>query len=374
MLKFIHTSDLHLGRTFRGRPPDLAAQLAEARFDCIGRLADAARAHGCATVLLAGDSWDSELASDRVLRQSLDRFAEHSDIRWVFLPGNHDPLGPGGLWDRVAAVAVPNLHLLLTPEPIELAAGVWMLPAPCTRPSGQHDPTEWMVRAPTPEGTARIGLAHGSVRDFSSDGTGGIIAPDRAERAGLDYLALGDWHSWTAFGPRTLYPGTPEPDRFREGSGHVAVVSITGQSAVPQIRQLPVALFQWCKADLDVSALPDADAALAAAVPVDVARRKVLLSLRLSGAVRPELRADWTRAADDLRLSLAELRLDYSALLTLMEADDLDLIDRQGALRETANALKAASADDAQTAEDRAIAARALDLLFTWTQGAEEAR
>lgn len=374
MLRFIHTSDLHLGRTFRGRPPDLAAQLAEARFDCIGRLADAARAHGYPTVLLAGDTWDSELASDRVLRQSLDRFAEHSDIRWVLLPGNHDPLGPGALWDRVAVAATPSLQLLLTPEPAELAPGVWILPAPCTRPAVQGDPTEWMVRVPTPEGAVRIGLAHGSVRDFSSDEAGGIIAPDRAERAGLDYLALGDWHGWTAFGPRTLYPGTPEPDRFREGSGHAAAVSIGGRGVVPEIRQLPVAQFHWREEDLDVSAEPDADAALAVAVPADAARRDVLLSVRLSGAVRPEARADWTRAADDLRLSLAELRLDDSTLQTLMEADDLDLIDRQGALREAANALKAASADDTQTAEDRAVAARALDLLFTWTQDAEEAR
>ncbi|MEM6859060.1 MAG: DNA repair exonuclease [Pseudomonadota bacterium] len=374
MLRFIHTSDLHLGRTFRGRPPDLAEQLAEARFDCIGRLAGAARSHGYATVLLSGDTWDSELASDRVLRQSLDRFAEQSDIRWGLLPGNHDPLSAGGLWDRVAAVAVPNLHLLLTPEPVELAPGGWILPAPCNRPGGPEDPTEWMADARTPEGAVRIGLAHGSVRDFSSDGSGGIIAPDLAERAGLDYLALGDWHGWTAFGPRTLYSGTPEPDKFREGSGHASAVSIAGPGAVPDIRKWPVARFYWCEVDLDISVEPDADAALTAGLPADVARRDVLLSLRLSGSVRPQARADWTRAVGDLRLSLAELRLDDSALQTLMEADDLDLIDRQGALREAANALKAASTDDAQTAEERAVAARALDLLFTWAQDAGQAR
>ena len=47
----------------------------------------------------------------------------------------------------------------------------------------------------TPGARLRIDIAHGSIRDFGTQGeTKNQIAPDRARRLNLDYLALGDWH------------------------------------------------------------------------------------------------------------------------------------------------------------------------------------
>src|SRR5690606_31070946 len=102
------------------------------------------------------------------------------------------------------------------PEPIELAANVLLLPAPCTTRRPGRDLTEWMDIAGTADGAIRIGLAHGAIRDFSEDSaTSEIIAPNRADRAGLNYLALGDWHGAMRVDPRTWYSGTPEQDRFK---------------------------------------------------------------------------------------------------------------------------------------------------------------
>src|SRR5690606_21852288 len=57
-------------------------------------------------------------------------------------------------------------------------------------------------------------------------------AADRAARARLDYLALGDWHGCLEVDARTWYAGTPEADRFRGNApGHVLEVEIAAPGA-----------------------------------------------------------------------------------------------------------------------------------------------
>lgn len=367
MHRFLHSSDLHLGRQFGQFPAEVSVPLAEARFDVIGALAAAARGAGASSVLLAGDTWDSETPSDRVLRQSLDRFAAETDIHWYLLPGNHDPIGHGALWSRLAEAGVANLTPLTEALPHEISQGVWLLPSPCTRIAALGDPTEWMAQAATPEGAHRIGLAHGSVLSFGEADADSVISPNRARDAGLDYLALGDWHGWLAFGDRTLYAGTPEPDRFREGSGCAACVTLEGGDRLPGITQARISKFQWLEAEIDVASEAAPAEALDRLLQGDIALSDTILSLRLSGTVRPELRSTWVQAVEDTGLSLRHLRLDDSALVSLVAAEDLDLIDRQGALRVAADQLLTDSRDMDASAEDRAAAALALDLMFTWS-------
>lgn len=373
MWNFLHTSDLHLGRRYRRFHDSLSTRLTEARLEIIGRLAQQARDAGVSCILLAGDTWDSETPSDRVLRQSLDRFAEHGDLKWFLLPGNHDPVGAGGLWNRVEAQGLANLDILAEEGPREIESGVWILAAPCSDQPETGDPTIWMSQAGTPDGAKRIGVAHGPMLSFGKHSAGAVIDSNRAIDAGLDYLALGDWHGWTQFGDRTLYPGTPEPDRFREESGFASLVTIPDGQGSPEITRCPTAQFHWLKRTIDPAAEPDAAVALDRLMPAGVSRRDVILSLLLSGTIRPEARAAWMRTVDDLGLSLQSLEVDHSQLTTLVTADDLDLIDRQGVLRAAADDLLTASTDEEQTADERAAASLALDLLFTWCTQSEGA-
>ena len=75
MFTFLHSSDLHLGKRFGNLPEDLRGRLREARHGTIARLADAARAHGASTVLLAGDTFDTETPTPSLLRQALAEMA-----------------------------------------------------------------------------------------------------------------------------------------------------------------------------------------------------------------------------------------------------------------------------------------------------------
>ncbi len=199
--RFIHSSDLHLGKGFGSMPEDLRGRLIEARHEVLGRLALAAHDTGAAHVLLAGDTFDTTGPSETVRRQAATAMTAAEGIHWWILPGNHDNLAGEELWRQFEKEAGGNVHVLRDAAPVEIAPGVQLLPAPLERQFPGHDLTGWMDAAETPEGALRIGLAHGGITDFGEDfDSSALIAPDRAMRARLDYLALGDWH-----GPALLH-------------------------------------------------------------------------------------------------------------------------------------------------------------------------
>ncbi|MEE3101577.1 MAG: metallophosphoesterase, partial [Pseudomonadota bacterium] len=131
MLRILHTSDLHLGKRFGRMPEALRGRLTEARHGAIHRLAAAARDAGAGHVLVAGDLFDAETPAPATLRQGLQAMAEDPALTWVILPGNHDSLAADELWTRAAAEAPANVRLALRPEPVTLAPGAVLLPAPC---------------------------------------------------------------------------------------------------------------------------------------------------------------------------------------------------------------------------------------------------
>ena len=201
------------------------------RLAAIERLGELAKSHGVRHVLVAGDVYDSESPSPIALRAPIERMKRFPDVQWHLLPGNHDPHRPEGVWDRAIQVGLPaHVRPHLTPEPVELESGAFLLPAPLLRKSEFDDITAWMDDAATPAGALRIGLAHGSVTNFGSEGEAtNPIDPGRPAKARLDYLALGDWHRTLQVGPAIWYAGTIEPDRAgRQERGTALLIDIDG--------------------------------------------------------------------------------------------------------------------------------------------------
>jgi DNA repair exonuclease SbcCD nuclease subunit len=76
------------------------------------------------------------------------------------------------------------------------------------------------------------------------------IRRDAGVQRGLDYLAIGDTHSFrdvTAELPvPTVYPGAPEPTCFEEGgAGSVALVAMFRRGSRPRVDAEPVAFWKW---------------------------------------------------------------------------------------------------------------------------------
>lgn len=370
MFRFIHSSDLHLGKRFGNLPEDLRGRLREARHGAIGRLAAQAHAQGATAILLAGDTFDTETPAPAILRQALAEMGQHPGLTWILLPGNHDSLLADQLWEAARAASPANVMLAVTPGIIDLAAGVAILPAPCTARRPGRDLTEWMADAATPPGTLRLGLAHGPIQSFSEDGgVGEVIAPNRATLSGLDYLALGDWHGQIAVNDRTWYSGTPEPDRFKhDRPGEALLVTLSAPGAPPVVSPVPTGSFAWRSLTLDLLASEDGAAALEALLPPMAQRRHTMVQVTASGRTHLAGRAGLAAAIDQLAPDFAHLELDASGLVTDCDSTDLDRIDHAGALREAAEALLAESQDDAQSAAQREIARQALVRLFTYCE------
>lgn len=367
--RFLHTSDLHLGKAFGVYPEAIRNRLREARHGSIARLAQAARQGGAATVLLAGDTFDAETPAPETLRHALHAMADEADITWLMMPGNHDSLAATELWRRVAADGPANLRPVLTADPLPLAPNAYLLPAPCTQRRPGRDLTEAMDAA-TPEAAIRIGLGHGAITDFSGEeGVAGIIPPDRAARSGLDYLGLGDWHGRMQVNLSTWYSGTPECDGFKHAlTPGALLVAVDGSRAVPQVSVVETGALMWIATSLDLLPGNDVLTRLQDCLPARQVRRDQLIRLaatgRLALAERAAFEAELTRIAPDFGWFASDL----AALAVDARPDDLDLIDRAGALRQAAEALMAEACDQSLAQSARDVAASALSRLYAYAQ------
>ncbi len=360
-LKIIHTADWQLGKPFGRFPPETSAALTEARLDAIDRIAAVASEHGAAHIIAAGDVFDNVDPGDRMVMQALSRM-ERAKVTWWLMPGNHDHARPGGLWSRVRRLAPSQVKIVDTPEPIEILEGAWLLPAPLEHRKTAADPTASMVDMATPPGALRIGLAHGSITAFGAAGeSANLIPPDRACSAGLDYLALGDWHGFLTVGDRTAYSGTPETDRFGREEPGACVAVEARQGAIPKILRVATGRYRWLSRHWDVSTVEDLRRELAT-LRSEARPNDVLLSVKLSGvaslanrvAIVAELEG---RMAHELR----HLDLDAGGLVAKPTQEDVARIDVQGALAGAAATLQA-RADEG--GPDAGVAAAALERLY----------
>jgi DNA repair exonuclease SbcCD nuclease subunit len=250
MPRILHTADWQIGRQYTTFPEEDAVPLAEARVAAVERLAALAVQHAADAVLVAGDVFDLQTVSERTVRQLFNAL-KGFDGPWVLMPGNHDAALAESVWTRAQRLGVvpAHVHLALRSEPVLLPqARLAVLPAPLTQRHTFDDATAWFDLADTPAGLVRVGLAHGSVQGLLAEhiDSPNPIAPDRAERARLDYFALGDWHGCREVNARTWYSGTPEPDRFRDNdAGHALLVDVPEPGQAPNVTRLPTARHRW---------------------------------------------------------------------------------------------------------------------------------
>ncbi|WP_425419754.1 metallophosphoesterase family protein [Oricola indica] len=373
--RLIHTSDLHLGRRFSNFPEEIRGRLVETRHSAIAKLADVARAHNAEHILVAGDLFDTETPSEPVWRQAVAAMGKDVNIHWWIIPGNHDSLAAESLWNRFRVQAPETVHLIDAGEPIEIAGEVSLLPAPLPRRFPGKDLTDWMRECPTPDANIRIGLAHGGVVSFGSEDDGQEIIPlDRSSTAGLDYLALGDWHGVKKIGERTYYSGTPERDRFKHaGRGCCLAVTISGPRAVPEVQVVETGRFDWAETEIHLTPEQDPGTALQAVMPGSAGdRRDILMKLNASGWTRLPEREALSRAIEHVRHEFGYFEYVETALQTEIETDDLDEIAQGGALRLAADALYADAENEMALAGERAIAAAALRRLYGFARRQEQ--
>jgi DNA repair exonuclease SbcCD nuclease subunit len=365
-IRLLHSADWQIGKPFSRFAGDVGAVLREARFAAVRRLAEAAREHEVTAVMVAGDILDSEHLDPEHLRRMAAQLQPFIGP-WLLLPGNHDPARPGGIWDRFARSGdcPENVHILAGPEPFPLLDGrLQILPAPLTQKHVTSDPSAWFDTAECPAGVHKVGLAHGAVSDRLPEAASSAnpIAGDRAERAGLDYLALGDWHAAFEIGPRTWYSGTPEPDDFtRSGIGEALLVTLADPGRAPEIERLRIGRYRWQQKTLELGHGASAEA-VADQLQSLLARLaepgETVLRLTLEGALDLAGMAALAAALEWLEARVRHLECRRDRLTSAASETDLAAFAAEPLLAEVAEALQHS---------DDAAAPRALRLLHaTW--------
>jgi DNA repair exonuclease SbcCD nuclease subunit len=371
--RFVHTADWQIGRPFRTFDAGTASQLALARLDAIDKIAEVARSAGAQHVVVAGDLYDSPNLANAAVRQPLQRMRHAERLHWWILPGNHDPVRAGGVWERVMTLGCPpNVTVLTQAVPVEMERGVWLLPAPLTAKSTAEDPTGWMDGASTPLGAMRIGLAHGSVRSFgsrsSADSGEGVIDPRRAALAGLDYLALGDWHGAIEIGPKTWYSGTPEPDRFLDNdAGFALAVSVPQAGAPVVIARHRTASYAWVGEEARVAGAADLAAIEARVLAASDVSQKLIVRLKLTGQSSATFHAELSewREIFAAHPRMSWLGVDTAGVALTAGLDDIDALGDE-TLRAVAHTLAERGADGGD--RQRRTAQAALAKLFELTR------
>lgn len=354
MTRILHTADWQIGRQYGRFAADDAVAITEARISTVERIAALATQEAVQAVLVAGDVFDAQTVSERTIRRLFNATQGFSGP-WIMLPGNHDAALAESVWSRAVRMgAVPaNVHLALEPGVMPFVElGLALLVAPLTQRQTYHDLTEWFDATETAPGLLRIGLAHGSVQGILPEDidSPNPIAPNRAQRARLDYLALGDWHGFKQIDERTFYSGTPEQERFKDnGSGQVVLVDIPGAGQLPAVETRVVGQYRWQQWTEHLAVASDLEQLLER---IEALPENAVLSITLTGQVDLAAQQRLIEALSVAEARHRSVQCDMAELRLEPTDDDVAALHADGYVGEVIADLREQQAESSQVARD----------------------
>ncbi|MER7141294.1 exonuclease SbcCD subunit D [[Kitasatospora] papulosa] len=265
-MRFLHTSDWHLGRRFHGE------DLIDAQDKILDHICATARDEQVDALLVAGDIYDRAIPSldaVRLFNRGLNQMAD-LDIPTIMISGNHDSahrLGVGSALlaragvhlrtdpadaatpillnsstSTVAVYGVPYLEPTLVRTQLEAEAGTHQAVLTSALDQIRAD------LATRPTGTRSVVLAHAfitgatgctSERDIS---VGGVDHAPASVFDGIDYVALGHLHGAQQVSDRIHYSGSPLAYSFSE-TGHnksLTLIDLPAGTTAPTVTRHPL--------------------------------------------------------------------------------------------------------------------------------------
>lgn len=245
-VRFLHTADWQIG--MRAAHVGAAGDhVRRSRLEAAKAVVQIAKEKKADFLVLAGDNFENN-GVDRVLVQQVADILVSFGGPCYVLPGNHDPLEPGSVWDHPAWAKASNVHILRESQPLEIPGGT-LYPCPAKSKYSRSDPTAWF--SASGGSGIRIGIAHGTVEGIQHEELDFPIPRDAATRLSLDYLALGHWHSTATYEGqdgvvRMAYSGTHETTKFGErDSGNALLVEIASPGSPPVLAKLRTGKLRW---------------------------------------------------------------------------------------------------------------------------------
>ena len=336
MLRLLHTADVHLGARHADLGEAATAQR-ERQFAAFKAAVDLAVEEKVDVFLVAGDLFDSNTQPKR----SVDRVAAElarlvkARVRSVIVPGTHD------CYDRASIYRAYDLKALagstqdddfvtvMTPAEATLhlpACNVVIHAVVFPTKRAPNSPLRDVHVTPDaePRATWHVGAVHGALAiPDRTDRDEVVVTKEEIAATGLDYLALGHWHSTQKgkAGPTTYaYSGAPEPVAVdQDGAGNVLLVTFEEAAGkhVVKVEERRVGRTRFEKLDVDAGRLkgqPDLIARLSAKADPDL-----VLEARLTGVRRDELDLDTGEVEDQLKGSFLRVRVRDASMPALSE-------------------------------------------------------
>ncbi len=340
MIRFVHTADWQIGMK-AAHVGAVGERVREERLAAGQRVVEVATRNNAGFILVTGDTFEDN-AVDRVLVQRV------ADILGAFagpvfvISGNHDPLVPGSVWDHPAWKSQSNVSIIRQAIPIPLD-GCTLYPSPLFEKYSQKDPTRWIDAGQS--NVISIGVAHGTVEGIAQDEPDYPIPRDASKRCGLDYLAIGHWHSTATYNdaagvPRMAYSGTHETTKFGErDSGNCLLVEIEKRGAVPKLTPIRTGGLTWLSMEEDLKEPGDL-ARIRQSIEAQTDAAISLLSLNFRGFVSPTDQTELARIDEIVRARFLYGRVDSSALIPRPEDDQWLAKVPAGVMREVAVRLQ----------------------------------
>ena len=271
-MKIIHTSDLHLESSMTKLSPSRARERREELFQTFERMVKEASRVGADLFIIAGDLFDSERYTRRVADRVAGVIARYPEIDFLYLVGNHEE---GSFTERLTALP-KNLKLFgedwtyYNYGEVTIAGRTSMTP-------------DMFSTLSLDVGRRNILVLHGMVKESAGESEG-ISLPLARER-GIDYIALGHYHSYTVHQIDrrgvAVYSGTPEGRGFDEaGECGFVLINADGEGVSHSFTKFAKRTVRITEVDLtDVDSSRELDARVESALSVIPYEDIVRLSL-----------------------------------------------------------------------------------------------
>lgn len=314
-MRLLHTADWQLGMK-AAHAGQAGVKIREARLHSLNKIMELATSYSVEIVLIAGDTFEDNAVDRRLVQRVVDILSDFT-VPVYIIPGNHDPLLPGSVWDHPAWKAAINIFVLREETPVELPGAV-LYPCPVKQKSSIKDPTAWIPAGDSSQ-RIRIALAHGTVEGIQIEEPDYPIPRNAALRSELDYLALGHWHSTATYTDRDgithmAYSGTHETTKFGErDSGNVLIVEIPAVGLPADIMSVHSGSLIWKQVEEEVMVGGDMGR-LREQVEAMTDEESTLIDLCLKGLITPEDSDELVRIREIISSRFLYGHLDISQL------------------------------------------------------------
>ena len=374
-MKFLHTADWQIGMkaVHVGSSGD---QVRKARLEAVQKVIEIANRNKVEFMVLAGDTFQDN-AVDRILVQKVADLLGTFRSPVFIIPGNHDPFHSGSVWDHPAWRSSNNIKVMLEEKPVDVPGGL-LYPCPAFAKYSGKNPTAWIratLSTKTADSRIHIGVAHGAVENVPLDEPDYPIPENAALLCGLDYLALGHWHSTLMFTSpdgalRMAYAGTHETTKFGErDSGNALIVEIPEPGAHPNIFAVRTGFLDWLVIEEDILHPGDL-LRLREKIEAIEKSSTTLLNLRVKGLLFNQDYQELQRINEIATARFLFYKPDFSGLNLAPNDTDWVLELPVGVLRKAGEKLRELSSPGYQGPRSEGmnteVATRALMLLYSF--------